>query len=253
MDRAIALLVVIAATDAYLSWRLTWPVLRAIRDAGKHHGVDVSGTVEPPPTPVAESISELTDRGFARIGEARADLGRLGRPVSWHMVDDTRTVVAEIVPGQRGALVAFTTLLSDEAVVMTTYRFGETFATPGFVATACRTSIEEALALHRRNVDDLLRKRGATLSPVRTMGDALEAERVYRRRHFRRYMRPGLIRSLLTVLAINTAAAGAIAGSYLVSRSPLDAALLTPILIVGVAALILTFVFYAGILSRAEQ
>ncbi len=253
MDSAVLLLVVTAVADAYLSWRLVWPLLRSIRTAEGNDSVDVSGTSEPIPEPVEAVLGELSRGGFSRIGEAQTDLGQLGSLVSWHLADAAQTVVAEIVPGRRGAVVALTTMLSDEAAVTTRYPVGETFTTPRFVAAACRTSIDDANALHRRNVDLLVRQRSAALRPVRSLADALAIDRIYRQRHFRRYMRPLLVRSLLTATAMNVASACAIAGFYLARESPPQRALVALDLVIGIAALISMFVFYAGVLRRAER
>jgi hypothetical protein len=251
MDPAAFLLVVIVAADGFLSWRLVWPLLRVIRHAEDHESVDVSGAGKPPPPHVDETLSALAALGFARIGEAATELAGAAGLVSWHMVDAAQTVVAEIVSGHRGAMVAFTTMLSDEAAVTTRYRSGETFTTPCFVAAACATSLEDAYALHQRNVDDLQRQRSAAPRPVRSQADALEVDRIYRRRHFRRYLRPLLVRSLLAVIAMNVAAACAIAGYHLATVSPPQSALVAILLAIGMPALILMFVLYAGILRRA--
>jgi hypothetical protein len=252
MDSANLLLVVIAAADVFLSWRLVWPLLRAIRDAEGHDSADASRTSGPPSAPVAQALGELAAQGFARIGEVSTRLAGFGSLVSWQMADAGQTVMAEIVSGKRGAVVGFTTMLSDETVVTTRYRSGETFSTPRFVAAVCRTSLDDAYALHQRTVEAFRQVRSAAPRPIRSLADALEVDRIYRQRHFRRYLRPLLVRSLLAVIAMNIAAACAIAGFYLATESPSQSAPVAILLAIGICALIVMFVSYAEILRRAE-
>lgn len=251
MNPSIIVLLLIAATDLYLSWKLVWPWLDSMRNAEKRRVEDVSGTLDPPPDAVGEVLGKLSRLGFTRLGEEKTYVGSLGEAVSWHMVDGTQTIAAEIAPYKKDAIAQFSTMLTDDTVVTTSYRIGESFSTPRYLAATCRTSIEDTLALHRTNLEAFLQRHPGTLRTVSGLADLMEIERIYRARHFRRYLRPPLVRSLLMVIAMNIAVAGAIISYYMVRNSPPFSPLIVPVMVVGFIALIVMFVFYARIMRHA--
>ena len=252
MNPAVIVFVLLAAISLYLTRLLVWPFLRSMRDAEKRQVEDVSGTMEPPDD-IAAMLNRIGSLGFKRLGEEKTYLGPLGEAVSWHMTDDTQTIAAEIAPYRDGPIVQFTTMLVDDAVVTTSHGIGESFSAPRYRADTCRTSIEDTLALHRTNLQKFLQRHPGSPRTISSMPDILDIERIYRAKHFRRYLRPPLVRSLLTTIAMNIALAGAFVSYYMVRNGPPFNPLLTPVTLIGVTALVAMFVLYARILRHAGK
>lgn len=252
MNPQIIILVLLVATSLYLTRLLVWPFWRSMRNAEKRRVEDVTGSLETPED-VGAVLQELIRLGFTRLGEEKTDLGQLGEGYSWHMVDnDTHTIAAEIAPYRNGSIAGFTTMLTDDAVVTTNYRVGESFSTPTYRADTCRTSVEDTLTLHRTHLEQFLQRHPGSPRTVSTMSDILEVERIYRARHFRRFLRPPLVRSLLTAIAMNIAVAGAIISYIMIQNYPPINPLLMPVILIGSTALILMFVLYARIVYHAR-
>jgi len=253
MNPAIIIFLLLVATSFYLTRLLVWPFWRSMLNAEKRHTEDVSGSLEPPPEDIGLMLKELIRLGFTRLGEEMTDLGKLGKGISWHMVDnDTHTIAVEIAPYRDGPIAGFTTMLTDDAVVTTNCRIGESFSTPNYRADTCRTSIEDTLALHRTNLEQFLLRHPGSPRTFSSMSEILAMERVYRAKHFRRFLRPPLVRSLLTAIAMNVALAGAMISYIITQNAPPFNPLIVPVILIGGTALILMFILYARILHHSR-
>jgi hypothetical protein len=177
------------APVAVRSWRIYAGVRRRrLADAGP---LEI-----PPPTPVAERLEELRALGFTRLGERFLRLP--GAPVryEWNVRDETGDTFVAVVPLLASALVVCYSSFEDGTWVQTNFPRGEVIERRGFLAGFVTTSVADAVATHRRQVERLGPAHG-TIRPVMTMADSLRMDADFRTRFGGTTLRPITLRLIM--------------------------------------------------------
>lgn len=162
---------------AWRSWRILSGVrTRRLQDAGP--------LVVQPPDMIHTLLHELNGLGFERIGERWLQLP--GRPITyeWVLGEASGETYVVVVPSIAlgGALVACYSSFADSTWVQTNYPRGAVVQRPTFVAGFVSTSLPDALATHRRQVDALRAGHGQPRR-IHTMADTLRMDADYRTHH----------------------------------------------------------------------
>ncbi len=193
---------------------------------------DISGYAPPMPDAVAEAARWLEAQGFRPLGVSRTYMAG-GEGLTWHLASADGTITAEVVPfGQRGMMAQLTTTLEDDSVVETSCPVGERIRTTGF-RSSFAPDLEKAYELHLREREEFLSHAVSAPRRVTTMEQVLQADHVYREKHFRRKFAPGLRRSTFQLVALLTAMLAIVLPVF--GAAPEDP-LLFLLLIVGVGA-----------------
>jgi hypothetical protein len=163
---------------AWRSWRIYSGVkTRRLADAGP---LEI-----PPPGPAAERLAELRELGFSRIGGRWLQLP--GTPVryEWVVGEPSGETYVAVVPSPSpigSTLVACYSSFDDGTWLQTTFPRVAVVERPQFHASFVASSVADALAAHRRNLERLR----STLGPPRrvlTMADTLRMDADCRTRH----------------------------------------------------------------------
>ncbi len=136
-----------------------------------------------PPAPVADRLRELADLGFTRIGERYLQLP--GSPIryEWLVGDASGETYVIVLPSLvTGAFMACYSSFDDGTWVQPNFPRGEVVVRRSFFASFVSTTVVDAIAAHRRQVETLRAAHGAPRA-IRTMADTLRMDADYRTRH----------------------------------------------------------------------
>lgn len=181
-------LIIVMLTALVMSGFHGWRSIRIYRGVTQRRAIDSSNLQLAPPLPLQASIATLTALGFRRLGETQTKMpfaASLG--TTWVFIDPEGTTHAEVIRGEP-AMLCFSTMYDDMAVVETGHPFGEQIETPDFRSHTITTSIEDAYRYHQCQIAEF----GAAHStprPIRDMTDFLREGEIYRVRYARHKMR----------------------------------------------------------------
>jgi hypothetical protein len=194
---AIALIVI-----PIFSFRMIAPWLDSMRNAEKR-GVEPLAEGENPPLNdmVRRAIAAVEALGFSSLGTSKTVV-RTVAGYTYHLISADRAIHAEVIHYMDGAAVSFTTMLEDGSVVETSTPIGENFRTADLWSDWTRGGLQAAYALHRQNMAAFLSSRMSKPWLFQSLTKIADRERLYRARHFRRKLRPGLIRSVRLALSL---------------------------------------------------
>jgi hypothetical protein len=186
LDLVLLALFVLLGAGLVLQVRSAWRTRLMDRRAKDRRPRDVSSEARPPGPATAELIGRLDGLGFRRLGETELTIPEMGLTVtSWVRLDAEETTTAEVVDVGGPPMAVLISAFGDEAQVDTGYPFGERIRDPDLVCERVSSSIEEAYALHRREIDDFGAAHGRAL-PVADMVDFLRHEVAGRQRYSQR-------------------------------------------------------------------
>jgi hypothetical protein len=194
-----------------IGYQLIAPWLDSMRNA-EARGIEPlrEGEHAPLNDAIRHNIAVLEALGFTSLGITKTKVGST-TGYTHHLMSTDGSIHAEVVTYFDGAAVSFTTMLQDESAVETSTPIGEKIRTPSFQADWTREGLQAAYDLHRRGMEPFMAARMSRPWPAASLADLAEQEKVYRARHFRRKLRPGLMRSVWLVAAMALAVLAAIA------------------------------------------
>jgi hypothetical protein len=187
-----------------VAWR-SWQIYAGTRS---RRLADAGPIAIPAPAGVAARLEELGGLGFVRLGERSLRLPQ-GLRFEWNVRDDTGSTYVSVVPLTHATLVAFYSSFEDGTWVVTSFPRGEQVRRANFVSSFVASSVADALAAHRRQVEELRPGHGQ-VRPVMTIADSLRMDADYRSRFggitLRRLtlsnMTPGLTALALAVISV---------------------------------------------------
>lgn len=192
-----------------LLWLNLWSLVQMYVGAPTRRPIDVSDRRPRVALAALPWTSELMPLGFVRLGEAtlrtppigllNAVLRRSEQHVVWYFVDHQRTTLAEVP--DVGVLVSLLSRLADGSFVLTMQPVGEDIDRPDLRVSQVRSSVADAYAEHRRQVQ-LRAVASGEPRAIATMDDYLAIDADYRQRHSRRVLRRLVVTRSLVPLSL---------------------------------------------------
>ncbi len=135
---------------ALLQFATTLSILSNVGGAKSRRPQDITAENRPPTPNAARLIAELNMMGFTRFGETLTIVPLMGKGVTWILVSPDKHDSAEVVDIGRGmpAMVQFSTVFLDEAVLETSHPIGEDQDFPLFRARYNTQSLAAAYQQH---------------------------------------------------------------------------------------------------------
>lgn len=171
---------------------------------------DVSSEGRQPGRAAGELIGRLDGLGFRRLGETELTLPEIGlTATSWVRLDAPGTTTAEVVEVAGPGMAALISTFGDGAQLNTSYPIGDRIRDPDLRCARVSTSVADAYAFHRREIDDFGAAHGAPL-PIAGMVDFLRREVAGRQRYsqrildraWRRVQLGGVVRSVVALAVV---------------------------------------------------
>jgi hypothetical protein len=194
-----------------IGFRLIAPWLDSMRNAEKR-GIEplAEGEQAPVNNAIQHTIASLEELGFTSLGPSRTQVGKV-TGYTHHLMSSDGAIHAEVIAYFEVTAVCFTTMLQDESVLETSTPIGEKIRTPELRTDWTRMGLHAAYEVHRENMQSFIASRMSRPWTTTSLADVAEREKRYRARHFRRKLRPGLMRSVWLVLTMTLAVGCAIA------------------------------------------
>ncbi|MBZ0320982.1 MAG: hypothetical protein K8L91_31495 [Anaerolineae bacterium] len=176
---------------------------KLVNEAEDRRDEDVTLENYQPTRNAALLINQLAELGFTRLGETRSPLKGHKNPITWILSNPDHTDFAEVIDlqGKLPAMLQFTTVFANEAVLETAYPIGENKDFPQHRFRFNSVSVPSAYEQHSLDRFRLESQHGAP-RPFRTMVEHLAWEGRYRELYGRNKLRGSEIRSLMYSLFI---------------------------------------------------
>jgi len=209
LDVILLIAFVVVVVLLLLQTRNAWLTRRMNLRATDRRPRDVSAEDREPSPVAAELIGALDGLGFRRLGETELTVSEMGlTATSWVRVDPEGTTTAEVVDVGGPGMAVLISAFGDGAQLDTGYPTGERIRDPDFRCGRVATSVSDAYAFHRREIDDFGASHGRPL-PVTDMAAFLRHEVAGRQRFSQRKLgkawrriQLGAIVQLALVLAV---------------------------------------------------
>lgn len=179
----------------------TLSILSNVGGAKNRRPQDISAENRQPTPNAARLIAELNTMGFTRLGETLTKIPLMGKGVTWLLVSADKTDTAEVIDIGRGmpAMVQFSTVFMDEAVLETSYPIGENQDSALHRARYNTESLASAYQQHLTERAAMQTEHGSP-RPISNMPQYQEWDIRYRELHVRKRLgRPVLPSILLSV------------------------------------------------------
>lgn len=193
-----ALGVFVIAIPQFAQTRRSFKLVNEVED---RRDEDVTLENHQPTRNAALLINQLTELGFTRLGETRSPLHQ--NPITWILSNPDHTDLVEVVDLQDKlpAMLQFTTVFANEAVLETMYPIGENKDFPQHRFRFNSVSVQSAYEQHTLDRFRLESQHGAPRS-IRSLVEYLNWDMRYRELYGRNKLRGSEIRSLMYSLFI---------------------------------------------------
>lgn len=167
--------VVIACVASAFALPKLWIYAQVARSIGKiatRRPRDVSFAKLTPPN---DFLPFLEAHHFHRLGELYIEDLVAGE---WYFANHDHTIIVDVV-AKPNAAIQFVCHFGENAIVETSYPFGEWFDKPEHLSRFSEESVEAAYQLHLEAIQDFIIQYG-TPQPIRDMNELLKWDRIYR-------------------------------------------------------------------------